>query len=641
MAISEDKKNLELADIQMILRDLLKVFKVVALYPEDNPLPESLRRTFSERLIDLVTDYDGLDFEIKQSTIIYESEVAYTDSSREDSLAGLFFETGIIRITFEPELEIEEVYRLLDAVKTYQNGNHQTADLAANLWEAGLQHFKFETVEDIALRQYNGDALMQALEQAGTGGYQQAGDGALDYGDIFNDTDSTDPLESDSDGFENSVLPESDPNLDVSEAQAGPILSTGDSDEDESLQISKAVEAMGFGDLTDTEPTTPKVRPDTKVIVNDELELSEEEQEQVETLVRRDAEFVEYESLCELTKEMLHQESEMTDFYESVTIGERVLIDLVTRGKLSHAAGLLRYFVKLEEQLRSDRPLWAERLKDARVTTGSRERLTILCTALNDNSEIGSSELRGYLDNFEWEALMGITDMLGDLTNRLHRDTVTDYLTLRGKDRVHIVARGITDKRPHVVAASATILARIGSEPALQHLAKGVDHEHPEVRRSMARALAESNSDDTLPLLRRLVADTDRRVQQLAIDAILVRRGQRAFETLVEVLNDDQFPNLDLDAQRAVLIAYSKLGGDMAVNYLATLGEKMNLFGNANIAFYREAAFEALAHNRGEKAERTLVKLTSSWRSEIKGHARAALQRRRELIYGGDDDPSE
>ncbi|MCD6248849.1 MAG: HEAT repeat domain-containing protein, partial [candidate division Zixibacteria bacterium] len=503
----EDKKSRQFEDIQMILRDLLKVFKVVALYPEGNPLPESLRRTFSERLVDLVADYGELDFGINQDKILYQSEVAFTDHSREEALAGLFFETGIIRITFKQGIDVEEVYRLLDAVKMYQNSDHQTADLAANLWEAELKYFKFETVEDIALRQYDGDALIQVLEQAENGNYQQiACEEAANYQDIFTEAGSTDPLASDSGGFENSFLADTDQGIDVSQAKAGSILSTGDADVDAGLQISEAVEAMGLGDLTGDEPSespTPPVLPDTKLILNDELKLSEEEQEQVDRLVRRDAEFIEYESLCELMKEILHQEAEMTDFYESVTIGERVLVEFIKQGKLTYAAELLRYFVKLEEQLRSDRPLWAERLKDARVMAGSRERLAILCEALNDNGEIGSLELRGYLDNFDWESLMGITDMLGELKIRLHRDTVTDYLTLRGKDRIQIVARGITDKRPAVVAASATILARIGTEQALQYLAKGIDHPESEVRRTMVSALADCPNDDSLPLLRR------------------------------------------------------------------------------------------------------------------------------------------
>ncbi len=642
MANSEERKSRRLEDMKMILRDLLKVFKVVALYPEDNPLPESLKRTFSERLTDLVADYGELDFAIGQDKILYESEVAFEDHSREEALAGLFFETGIIRITFMSGLDVEEVYSLLDAVKKYQNSDRQNADLAANLWEAELKHFKIETVEDKALRQYDGDSLLQTLEQSEDGGFQQmALDESANYQDIFADGASGDPLASDSGGFESSYLTESDRNVDISQVHAGPILSTGDAETDANLKVSEAAEAMGFGELTNEAPVAPPVRPDTQLIVNDELKLSEEEQEQVEALVRLDAEFIEYESLCELMKEILHQEAEMTDFYESVTIAERVLVEFIKQGRLTYAADLLRHLVALEDQIRKDRPLWAERLKDARVTTGSRERLDILCQSLNNNTEIGSIELRSYLDNFDWEALMGITDMMGDLTTRLHRDTVTDYLTLRGKDRVHIVARGITDKRPQVVAASATILARIGSDQALQQLEKGVSHPDTDVRRALASALADCPNDDSLPLMRQLVGDSDSEVRQLAIDAILARRGQPAFDTLTEVINDDQFTKLEPDTQRAVLIAYSKLGGDMAVDYLAHLAEKVNLLSNANVAFYREAAFEALAHNRGEKAERTLVKLSGSWRGEIKGHAKAAMQRRRELIYGGDHDSPE
>jgi hypothetical protein len=280
-------------------------------------------------------------------------------------------------------------------------------------------------------------------------------------------------------------------------------------------------------------------------------------------------------------------------------------------------------------------------LKEARVTAGSRDRLTALCEAVNLNEEIGNAEVRRYLDNFDWEALMGITDMLGDLRNDLHRDAVRDYLTSRGKDHIHIVARGIQDKRPEVVAASVTILARIGAEKALQQLERVTDHEEVTVRQALASALADCPNDDCLRLLKQMVSDKDVTVRRSAVDAIVARRGQPAFDTLTEILNDDRFFSLDQDDQRSVLIAYSTLGGDMAVDYLVRLGEKSNLFGKSNLAFYREASFEALAHNRGEKAERMLVKLSGSWRSDIKTHAKAALQQRRELIYGDSDDQPE
>lgn len=624
----------QLQDIQLILRDLLKVIKVVAMYPEDNPLPQSLKRTFSERLVDLVADHGPLDFKIDRENLYFADEIAFTDRSAEESLAGLFFDTGIVRITFKTGLDIDDVYRLLEALKTHQNVNRHSSDLAAILWEAGIPHFQFETVEDISLRQLDDDMIVQAISDSDSdSNYQQfASDNAESYESIFNfeeDADAGDDAGDDAFADDQSVIESAD----LTNEGLSP-LSTGNTVIDEAIGVNEATEAMGLDNSTEA----PRLTPNTALILNDAMKLSEEELVEVKRLVTADANFDPFESTCELLKEILHQESEMNDFYESVTIGEKVLNEFVARGKLTFAADLLRYFSSLDDQIRKDRPMWAERLKVARVTAGSRERLRVLCNALNADAEIGSLELRRYLDNFNWEALMGITDMLGDLEHRLHHDAVRDYLTLRGKDRVHIVAKGIHDKRPNVVSASVMILARIGDSTALQQLEKVTEHDEVEVRRTMAASLTECPNDDSLRILRKLVGDSDADVRQTAVQAIVARRGQPAFDTLTEILNDDQFYNLSRTDQESVLIAYSILGGDAAVDYLLRLAEKPNLFNNDDLAFYRAAAFEALAHNRGDKAERCLVRLSGSWRSDLKTSAKAALRKRRELIYGGTDE---
>ena len=48
----------------------------------------------------------------------------------------------------------------------------------------------------------------------------------------------------------------------------------------------------------------------------------------------------------------------------------------------------------------------------------------------------------------------------------------------------------------------------------------------------------------------------------------------------------------------------------------------------------REAAFEALTYNRGERAEQLLVSLGNSWFPGVKRMAQAALRKRREHIFG-------
>ena len=65
-------ENNKIRDITFILKDLLKVIKVVTLYPEDNPLPASLRRSFSEKLESLVEDYGEMAFSVDTDTLTYE-----------------------------------------------------------------------------------------------------------------------------------------------------------------------------------------------------------------------------------------------------------------------------------------------------------------------------------------------------------------------------------------------------------------------------------------------------------------------------------------------------------------------------------------------------------------------------------------
>ena len=624
MSTGKPTSDRKLEDIRLILRDFLKVIKVVSMYPESNPLPQSLRRTFAERLVDLVTFHGELNFLITPDSFHLGDETVFTDKSREESLAGLFFDCGITRLTFKNGLDVGDIYGLLDTIKVYQSSDRRTRDLVAGLWEAGLKCISYETVEDIALRQFDGQIMIQEVRDHdhGPGSNRLLGDSHATYDSIFDD--SEDRFGDTSGRIQVNFLPDdfdADPNAGV--------LSTGNEVLDSSLRVSAATEAMGLKDAM-----APSRVLDTKLILSDAHKLSEEEVLQVNELVHQDTDFAEFESTCELVKEMLHQESEMSDFYESVTIGERVLTEFVKAGKLTYGAELLRHFAQLQEQLHKDRPLWAERLKEARTTAGSRERLAIFCHALNENHEIGHLEVRRYLENFNWEALMAITESIGELHHAHHREAVKDYLVLQGRERIPIIAKGLTDRRSDVVATSINILATIGTPDALQPLSRVVRHNDPEVRRLLVKTLGDCPGDQCLGMLRELAHDDDVEIRRAAVRLIQRYRGRPGFDALSEILIGEKFDQLDSNDKRDVLIAYSRLGGDEAVDYLVELAEKVNLFGDRDAAFYREAAFEALAHNRGEKAERALVRFAGSWRADLKTHARAALQRRREIVYG-------
>ncbi len=289
----------------------------------------------------------------------------------------------------------------------------------------------------------------------------------------------------------------------------------------------------------------------------------------------------------------------------------------------------------MEEELHKDKPAWAERLKDARSTAGSRQRLKALTDCANQKPDLGAAELRRYLDHFGWEALNALADMLGDLEHQQHRLALCDYLADRGKENLDFVSKGIFDKRWFVVRNTVLILGRIGDDRAIGYLSKAVTHEERRVRLELSNVLRESQSDRALDILGKLVLDRDREVREVAIHSIVARRGQKAFSAITDIIQSDRFVSLDRPEQQLLLNAYSSLGGDHSIELLDKLINQLNPFNDPSKTFFRQAAFEALTVNRGERAEKLLVNLSSSWILDIKKQAQAALKKRREIIFGG------
>lgn len=657
-------------DISLILKDLLKVIKVVSMYPEDNPLPQSLRRSFAEKLESLVEEFGDIQITVEKRSLLLDDNVVFEDRSKEESLAGIFFDTGITKFTFAAGLMVEEIDCFLDVLKEYINSPRQSQDLVNLLWEANLAHFKFITVEDIALAKYDGEIdIKELLSSADDDSGRQLSDEMPDnYDAIFNyrreensielDDDSKQPLSSDrrpssagpgrrvrrgsGRGRVRDVASIDSVAGDGNQTDASPGHATvfGDDDfDDNSPGIFNAARAMGFGDLgAGSEAQSISVPPplDTTLILNDECKLSEEDEKHIAELNRVDSEFEMYESTLEILKEMLVQESDMNQFYETVTIAEKVGNEFILSGHLQQASQLLKYIHELDGRLEKDKGLWSQRLKDVLITAGGRERLKSLREALNGNPDIGVAAVREYLNNFGWEALNSITDLMAELEHEKHRDAICDFLAARGRENMPVIARGLSDGRAENARSSVIILARIGDDRSLEYLKKVVSHKDQNVRMELVQAIKNSPHEQTVALLRDLANDPDRDVRRVAVQSISSRRGKPAFDAITEIINDDNFSANDADDQQHLFNAFSILGGDLAVPYLSQLVRKYNLFRNEALTFYRRAAFEALSFNRGEKAEKLLIELSGNWRPDVKNQAKQALYRRRTIIYGGD-----
>lgn len=600
------------------MKDLLKVIKVVSMYPEENSLPQSMRRSFGDRLTLHIEEFGDIRLTVNRDTLICDGETVYIDKSKEEALAGLFFETGITSITFRSGYDPDSAARLLNAIKTYLNAPKGTVDLANLLWESGTSRFVFTTLEDVSLPEYQKDFNIRELGLDGPEEEelkeQSGSDAAEPYESIFDN-----PEDDDKGG------------LHASEAWVDIPLTDGTGINPVPVRAHAAAEAMGMTDL----PAIAEVRSDTSLLLRDEHRLSEEEEQQIAQLIASDTEFDLRESTLELCKEMLHQESELVDFAETVAICSKVATEFLREGKLMLAGQVLSYMKEIEDRVRSERPTWAEKLADVRRTFGGRERMDTLGEVLNLHDDIGVDDLHRYLKLFDWESIGSMTELLGELASERHREAVCDHLAVVGRQYLPLVARGMSDKRPQAVRGSIIVLSRIGGPQALDFMKKAIANPDLSVRLALVKQLRTCAGREVAAILRQAVDDPESEVRTMAISSLASMRGEGVYEAVEEIITEGNFNQIDIEFRRKLLIAYSELGGGRVVPYLVAHIRRINLTNNSTLSRLRAMSFEALSHNTSDEAERALLELTRSWRSGINSAARAALKRRREIVYGG------
>ncbi len=611
------------------LRDLLKVMKVVWMYPPDNPLPYSMKQSYAEKLTDLASELGPISIDIERDRLRWKGDVVFADRGKEESLAGMFFDAGLTKLTFDRALTWDSVKDFLEVIRRYQNREAGATDLAGLLWEGNLAGLTFETVDDVSLQQYDGSFKIQEFdEDLDSDELDDTGRHNL-YESLFVGVDYEIGTE---DGPEPSEITRSSlaDTSGIEIVEGAKNLFFPEDSENDRAGTATATKAMGYDDLS----VIPMPRVDARSLLQQESRLTEEENEQIRQMLEEDAAFDIYESTHELLKELLHQEADLASFGETVTICEKLLKTFVVDGRFAQATDMLGYFRALEVQLRAGKPQWSDRLKEAIITAGSRERLGALADALNAHGHITAEVLITYLSNFGWEALGPIAELLPKLEHRAHRRALIEYLSARGKENIGFVTRGLTDKRWNVVRNSVTILTRIGTAEALKHLAKVVTHEDSRVRLELVSALADSPAEEALALLKQAAFDDDEQIRRQVISSIVARRGAAAFNAVADIISDERFAKLERDDQQALLNAYSLLGGDHALDYLSGHVTRANPLRDSTLTFFREAAFEALTYNRSDRADKLLQKLAASWRPDLKKRAQEALKTRRDRLRG-------
>lgn len=480
------------------------------------------------------------------------------------------------------------------------------------LWQADITGFDYRTLEDVALKEYDGDFLVQETmigndSFIGSASDEDSSLAKVQYSAIFLDEDSA----GNSGGAES--------------AAAGSGLRVVAGGVGAASTDQSAGGRVGPGSVPLSRET---LHPETTLLLNKAFSLEQSDLNRSKEILQEDISLDMYNDTISLLAELLFQENEYREFNESVTIIEKVQTEFLKAGRLNSAGRILFELQEVNKLLADERPQWQERIRQALIMAGSRERLSYLAAALNRNPSISHDEVSTYLNHFGWEAVSAVTDLLGELEHRSHREAICDYLAKVGKGHVEIISKGIFDRRWFVVRNTVSILIQIGGDKAFSYLEKAIEHEDCRVRIQVARGLSEYDDEKNVGLLTRLVWDDDELVKQTALQSILECSSAEKLKAITEIINDDRFPSLGESDREKLIIALSELGGEHAVSYLTSLITGWRFPNSRANEFYPRVAFKALTNNMSEKAEKALLNLSRSWRTKIRRMARKALQQR-------------
>ncbi len=142
----EDSQSVD--HVRSTLEDLHKLTSAVRLYGLEHPKTVDVATRFAGRLHPLLRAYGELELRVARDGLYWQGEDVYTDDDERDGLARTLHREGIVRLTFLPGLVRDELLTFAEVIGTNLNlPRWEEETLTSLLWQARFEHVLYEAVE--------------------------------------------------------------------------------------------------------------------------------------------------------------------------------------------------------------------------------------------------------------------------------------------------------------------------------------------------------------------------------------------------------------------------------------------------------------------------------------------------------------
>jgi predicted transcriptional regulator len=147
---SQDQAKIATAAAKAIITSLQLALKMFTLYAEDHVYcQKSVARLHSD-IETFLTKFGTLVLEIRSDCLLYEGETVHEGTSKDGDLAFALFRDGMLELVFMKGIEPEETTFLVRTIDRYKSlATTAEGDIVTALWEARLPHLYYVAADNI------------------------------------------------------------------------------------------------------------------------------------------------------------------------------------------------------------------------------------------------------------------------------------------------------------------------------------------------------------------------------------------------------------------------------------------------------------------------------------------------------------
>jgi hypothetical protein len=135
------------ASINTILKLMATVLRNMRTYQLNNPVLQKSLDNLQRRMSAYLSRHESLTLLVRESELIYGSNVVYSNDDKMESLAFALYRDGIRLISFRDGLVRSETYEFLSALHEAREADPYQADLVTILWEKDLTNISYRAVD--------------------------------------------------------------------------------------------------------------------------------------------------------------------------------------------------------------------------------------------------------------------------------------------------------------------------------------------------------------------------------------------------------------------------------------------------------------------------------------------------------------